>query len=132
MNNSFTWYSTLIKPTWAPPSWIFSPVWTFLYILIAISFGYVFYKAFKKEIKYTIALPFALNLLFNFAFSPIQFILKNNILAMIDILFVLATLIWAMIIIYRKYRWVTYILIPYLLWVIFATVLQITVTYLNL
>ncbi len=132
MNNSFTWYSTLIKPTWAPPSWIFSPVWTFLYILIAISFGYVFYKAFKKDIKYTIVLPFALNLLFNFAFSPIQFILKNNILAMIDILFVLATLIWAMIIIYRKYRWVTYILIPYLLWVIFATVLQITVTYLNL
>ena len=132
MNNSFTWYSTLIKPTWAPPSWIFSPVWTFLYILIAISFGYVFYKAFKKDIKYTFAIPFILNLLFNFAFSPIQFILKNNILAMIDILFVLATLIWAMIIIYRKYRWVTYILIPYLLWVIFATVLQITVTYLNL
>ncbi len=46
--NSFEWYSQLIKPSWAPPAWLFGPVWTFLYILIAISFGRVFLMFFQK------------------------------------------------------------------------------------
>ena len=57
--------------------------------------------------------------------------LKNNLLAAIDILLVLITLIWAMIAIYPHMRWITYIQIPYLLWVSFATLLQLTITYLN-
>lgn len=122
----------MIKPSWAPPSWLFGPVWTVLYAIIAISFGKVFYETLiVKRLPLMIALPFALNLIFNFAFTPLQFGLQNNFLAAIDILLVLGTLIWALIVIYPKMAWVTYANIPYLAWVSFATVLQLTVTYLN-
>lgn len=131
MNDSYNWYSTIIKPTWSPPAWLFGPVWTFLYILIAASFGKVFYMAWQGRIGLLVALPFLLNLIFNFAFTPIQFGLRNNLLASVDILLVLGTLVWAMAAIFPYARWVTYINIPYLLWVSFATVLQLTVTYLN-
>ncbi len=129
--NSYNWYSQLIKPSWSPPSWLFGPVWTFLYILIAVSFGKVFLMLAQKQIPFIVALPFILNIIFNLIFTPIQFGLKNNLLAGIDILLVLTTLIWAMIAIYPHMRWITYIQIPYLLWVCFATVLQLTITYLN-
>ncbi len=129
--NTVSWYAQLIKPSWAPPSWLFGPAWTVLYILIAISFGKVFMLAYQKEIPFAVVLPFTLNLFFNFIFSPLQFNLKSNILAAVDIVLVLATLIWAMIAIYPHVKWVTYMQIPYVLWVSFATVLQLTVTYLN-
>ena len=128
---AYNWYSTLIKPTWSPPSWLFGPVWTVLYILIAISFGKVFMMFLQKKISFLVILPFILNLFFNFIFTYLQFGLKNNYLAMIDILLVLFTLIWAIIVIFPHARWISYIQIPYLLWVSFATVLQITITYLN-
>ncbi len=134
MSNSYNWYSQLIKPSWAPPSWLFGPVWTVLYILIAISFGTVFKRAFEGKISWIVALPFALNLLFNFIFTWLQFGLKNNILAGIDIFLVLTTLIWAMVAIWyasAELRWIMYINIPYFAWVCFATVLQFTVIYLN-
>lgn len=129
--NNYSWYQQLVRPSWAPPSWLFGPVWTILYILIAISFGKVFQMAFQKRILFIVVLPFILNLIFNFIFTPIQFGLKNNLLAAVDILLVLGTLIWAMVAIYPHARWIAYMQIPYLLWVSFATVLQLTVTYLN-
>ena len=95
--NTYNWYSQIIKPTWAPPSWIFGPVWTFLYAIIAVTFTIVFYKAFNKQIPSIVALPFVLNLVFNFLFTPLQFGLKNNLLASIDIVLVLGTLIWALV-----------------------------------
>ena len=125
------WYSLLTKPSWSPPAWIFGPVWTLLYILIAISFGRVFILTYQKNISFIIALPFILNLIFNFAFTPLQFGLKNLIPATIDILLVLFTLIWAMIVINPYMKWITFIQIPYLLWVSFATILQVTIAYLN-
>lgn len=131
MNNTYNWYSTLIKPTWSPPAWLFGPVWTVLYAIIAVTFGTVFYKALTKQIPLAVALPFALNLVFNFAFTPIQFGLKNNLLAAVDILLVLGTLIWAIVVVYKHIRWIAYMQIPYLLWVSFATILQLTITYLN-
>lgn len=129
--DTYTWYQQLIKPSWAPPSFVFGPVWTVLYMIIAVSFGSVFVMALQRKIAWMIALPFALNLVFNFSFTPIQFGLKNNFLAAVDILLVLITLIWAMISIYPHARWIAYAQIPYLLWVAFATVLQLTITYLN-
>jgi len=129
--NTYNWYSQLIKPTWVPPSWLFGPVWSVLYVMISISFGKVFLMAWQKQISWIVVLPFVLNLIFNFAFTPLQFGLRNNLLAAIDILLVLITLVWAMIAIYPHMRWITYIQIPYLLWVSFATVLQFTVTFLN-
>jgi tryptophan-rich sensory protein len=131
MNNAYNWYSTLVKPSWAPPSYLFGPVWTFLYTIIFISYGYVGYMFYTKKIPFIVVLPFILNLVFNFIFTPIQFGLKNNFLAAADILLVLVTLVWALWAIYPYFPWVTYINIPYTLWVSFATVLQITVTYLN-
>ncbi|MDQ5969355.1 MAG: translocator protein [Patescibacteria group bacterium] len=131
MNNAYNWYSTLIRPTWSPPSWLFGPVWSVLYLLIAFSFGTVFYKAFTGKLPWLVVLPFILNLLFNFAFTPLQFGLKNNLFAAIDILLVLTTLVWAMVVIYPHIKWITYIQVPYLIWVSFATVLQLTITYLN-
>lgn len=126
-----TQYANYVKPFWSPPSWLFGPVWTVLYIIIFISFGFVIYKFIKKEISFNILLPFILNLVFNFAFTPIQFGLQNNLFASIDILLVLITLIWMFIVIYKHIKWVVYINIPYFLWVSFATILQITITYLN-
>lgn len=129
--NTYNWYSQLIKPTWAPPAFVFGPVWSVLYVLIAVSFGKVFLSLWYKQIPFVVALPFILNLFFNFIFTPIQFGLQNNFLAALDILLVLSTLIWAMVVIYPYFKWVTYVQIPYLLWVSFATVLQLTITFLN-
>ncbi len=131
MNNAFSWYQNLIKPSWSPPSWIFGPVWSVLYAIIAVTFGTVFYRTVMGKLSWFVALPFILNIIFNLAFSPLQFGLKNNWLAAIDILLVLGTLIWAMLAIWPHTRWVVYANLPYLLWVIFATFLQLTITFLN-
>jgi tryptophan-rich sensory protein len=128
---SSAWYEELVRPTWAPPSWIFGPVWTVLYAIIAVTFGYVVYLYIKKRIAFSVLLPFILNIIFNIAFTPIQFGLKNLNLAAIDILLVLITLVWALIAIRKHASWVTYMNIPYLLWVSFATVLQLTITFIN-
>ena len=131
MMKSYMWYQTLVRPTWAPPSWLFGPVWTILYVIIAGTYGYVGYHLFTKKIPFIVLLPFILNIVFNALFTPLQFGLQNNYLATIDILFVLATLIWALVAIFPYAKFVTYANIPYLLWVYFATVLQITITWMN-
>jgi translocator protein len=129
--DSYISYQALIKPSWSPPSWLFGPVWTVLYAIIAVTYGTVFYKVFTGALPWKVALPFALNLVFNFSFTYFQFGLKNNYLAAADILLVLTTLIWALIAVYPYIKWVALANIPYLLWVAFATVLQLTITYLN-
>ncbi|MEZ0208869.1 MAG: TspO/MBR family protein [Candidatus Paceibacterota bacterium] len=128
--NTVTQYTNYIRPDWAPPSWLFGPVWTVLYILIAISFGYVFYRYVTGKIGWKIALPFLLNLIFNFSFTYFQFGIQSMPLASLDILLVLGTLVWAMYVA-RKKRWIVYANVPYLVWVSFATVLQITILSLN-
>jgi benzodiazapine receptor len=126
-----SWYQTLKKPFFAPPSWVFGVAWGILYPIILISFGYVFYQVFKRQIPAKIALPFVLNLLFNLTFSPIQFGLQNNFLAAVDITLTVTTLIWGMKAIYPFSTTVALAQIPYLLWGLFATVLQYAVTILN-
>ncbi len=131
MSPEYSWYAKLIKPSFAPPSWIFGPVWSVLYVIIAVTFIRVFYLAAKKLIPALVVVPFILNLVFNLSFSPIQFGLKNNYLAAIDILLTLGTLIWAIIAIWPHSRAIAYAQIPYLAWVMFATVLQLTITWIN-
>lgn len=130
-NSQAAQYFEYKKPRWAPPAWLFAPVWTVLYILIAVSFGYIGYSFFMGRIAPVIALPFLLNLVFNFAFTTILFRFRNFTLAALDVLLVLATLIWALIIIYPIAPWITYVNIPYLAWTCFATILQLTVTTIN-
>ncbi len=127
MNTTYHWYAQLKKPPWAPPSWLFGPVWSVLYVLIFISFG----KVFLLGLPFLITVPFILNLIFNLAFTPLEFRLKNNLLAAADVLLVLGTLIWAMIAIFPYAPWITYFQIPYLFWVTFATTLQLKITWLN-
>ena len=122
------WYSKLNKPKWSPPSYLFGIVWPILYVLIIISFGFVFINIYRGNIPFIIVLPFILNIIFNILFSPIQWGLRNNVLATIDILLMLITLIWIMVSIYTYYQWITYIQIPYLLWISFALVLQFEIT----
>jgi translocator protein len=129
--NAAAWYAQLIKPFFAPPSWVFGPVWAALYLVIAISFGYVLVQCLRRKLPFSVLLPFLLNLVFNAAYSPIQFGLRNNPLASIDIVLILGTLLWALVAIWPRVRWVALVNIPYLLWVMFATVLQFSITWLN-
>lgn len=131
MNNAYLWYQTLIKPSWAPPAFLFGPVWTILYAIIAVTYGYVVWMYFQHKISFLVLLPFILNIVANLVFTPLQFGLQNNLLASIDIVLVLGTLVWALVAIYPYASWVSYANIPYVLWVSFATVLQVTITYLN-
>ncbi|MEO7952893.1 MAG: TspO/MBR family protein [Polaromonas sp.] len=128
---SAAWYAQLSKPFFAPPSWVFGPVWTLLYIVIAISFGFVLLQYLKRRLPLATLLPFVFNLLFNLAYTPLQFGLKNNVLASVDILLVLLTLVWALAAIRRQFAWVAWVNLPYFLWVAFATVLQLSITWLN-
>lgn len=130
-NTSKYWYLDLKKPKWAPPSWVFGSVWSVLYILIFISFGFVFVKAFNGELTFVQTLPFIVNLISNFIFTPIQFGLRNNILALADIIIVLGSIVWIMISIYPEYQWIAYMQVPYLIWVCIATTLQISIVVLN-
>ncbi len=128
---AYSWYQALVKPAFAPPAWLFGPVWSVLYLVIAGSFGYVTYLFFQKQIPFIVLLPFILNVIFNVIFTPIQFWMRNLPLASLDIILVLVTLIWALYAIFPYARWVTYVNIPYLLWVMFASVLQVSITWLN-
>ena len=130
-NSSAAWYAQLVKPFFAPPASVFGPVWAVLYVVIAISFGYVLLQYLKRRFPLAVLLPFVVNLLANLAYTPIQFGLKNNALASVDIVLVLGSLIWAMVAIWQRARWVALVNLPYLLWVVFATVLQLSITWLN-
>lgn len=125
------WYALLQKPWFAPPAWIFGPVWSVLYALIIISFGFVFLQVLRGRWPLIVALPFAVNLVANLLFTPIQFGLRNNALALVDILIVLCTILSMMRATWQRARWVSCIQFPYLLWVTFATALQMSVTWMN-
>ncbi|NLA72147.1 MAG: tryptophan-rich sensory protein [Clostridiaceae bacterium] len=125
------WYKQLTKPSWSPPARLFGPVWTVLYVGIVFTFGAVVVMFVKSQISWLILLPFLLNIVFNVAFTPLQFKLRNNKLALLDIFLVLITLIWALLAIYPFATWISFVNIPYLLWVTFATVLQSSITWLN-
>lgn len=125
------WYVMLKKPAWAPPSKLFGPVWTVLYIGIALSYVHVGKLFFAGHIPFIVFLPFILNILFNLLYTPLQFSLKNIPLATVDIMLVLATLVWELVVIHPYAAWVSYINLPYLGWVVFATWLQLMILKLN-
>jgi tryptophan-rich sensory protein len=131
-NSSAQWYQALEKPFFAPPSWVFGPVWSVLYVIIVCVFAYVCWQVFLKKLSSQVLIPLILNAVSNLAFTPLQFGLRNNVLALIDILIVLGSLAWLMWLLWKKQEKVASItLMPYVVWVTFATVLQISITALN-
>ncbi len=125
------YYQQLIKPSWAPPAWVFGPVWTVLYLIIFLTYGITLWLVITKKVPSYVIIPFVLNLIFNFAFTPIQFGLKNNFLASVDVFLVLVTIIATIILIFPYSKLVALFQLPYLVWVSFATILQFIITYLN-
>lgn len=126
-----SWYRQLNKPTWAPDEKVFGQVWPWLYTIIIGVNVYLIVMLVQKKITWQVALPFWINIFFNVIFTPIQFGLKNNLLAAIDITVVLATIIWAMVTIWPHAKIISVAYIPYLLWVGFATVLQFSILFKN-
>jgi tryptophan-rich sensory protein len=124
-------YKSYKQPPLSPPDWAFVVVWPILYILIFISYGFVFYQWVNGHVSGFLALFFIINLVANGLFTYFQFKLGNNLLASADIIVILATIIITMVLVWPSYHWVTYLQIPYLLWVTFATYLQFGVTILN-
>lgn len=125
------WYAGLIKPSFSPPNWIFAPVWTILYFLIGISVFLVWKKGIKnKEIKIAIYY-FSAQLFFNFLWSVIFFGLHQPLFAFIDIIALLIAIVLTMIKFNRISKTALYLLIPYLLWVSFAAVLNGAIVLLN-
>jgi tryptophan-rich sensory protein len=125
------WYNSLEKPTWTPSPATIGLIWQLLYPVILISFGYVFWQAFRGKISWFIALPFAINLVANLSFTPIQFGMRNLPLAAVDILIVWATIVWCFMVIWPHYKWVSWAQVPYFIWVSIATVLQLWITWRN-
>jgi len=127
-----SWYPTLIKPIFNPPNWIFMPMWTLLYILMAVAAGLVWdkIKEQNEEVKKALAF-FLIQLTLNAIWSYLFFGLKNPMLALIEI-----ALLWLMI--YETYlkfikinKTAGYLLIPYLAWVAFAAILNASIWWLN-
>ena len=131
MNETQNWYNQLNKPGWAPDSSVFGQVWPFLYVIIIIVNVYVLWLVLKKKADWKFGLPFWLNLGFNLIFTPIQFGLRNNLLAAVDIVIVLGTLIWAMAVMWKKNKLASLAYTPYLVWVSIATTLQFYILALN-
>jgi benzodiazapine receptor len=125
------WYSSLAKPSWTPAPPTIGLIWQILYPIILVTFGIVFVQAFRGKVPWWVAVPFAINLVANLSFTPIQFGLRNLPLGSVDILVVWTTIIGTMIVIWPYYRWVAVAQVPYLLWVSLATVLQLSITWMN-
>jgi tryptophan-rich sensory protein len=122
------WYDALAKPSWTPAPSTIGLIWSILYPIILVTFGFVFVQTMRGKIPWRVALPFAINLVANLVFSPIQFRMRNLPLASADILVVLGTIPWMMLSIWTYHRWVAVAQIPYLVWVSIATVLQLLIT----
>jgi translocator protein len=125
------WYDNLLKPSWTPEPATISLIWQILYPIIIFTFGFVFLQAFCRKIPPRVALPFAINLVANLLFTPLQFGLRNLPLAALDIVIVWATIIWMMIAIWPHSRWVAVAQIPYFVWVSIATALQLAISWWN-
>jgi tryptophan-rich sensory protein len=126
------WYDSLAKPGWTPAPATIGLIWQILYPIILVSFGFVFVQTIRRKVGWMVALPFAINMLANLIFTPILFSLRNLPLASADILIVLGTILWMMAAIWRYYPWVVVAQLPYLIWVSLATVLQLSITAMNL
>ena len=124
-----TWYTTLNKPIFNPPNFIFAPVWTILYILMAISLYFVLISKAKNK---TLAVKLFLSqLILNILWSVLFFGLHNPLLAFLEIIILWISILLTIIYFYKISKNASYLLIPYLLWVSLAGVLNLSIVLLN-
>lgn len=126
----YSWYSTLIQPPLKPPAWIFAPVWTILYI----SMGVALFLYARKESAVSKAWGYVLfftQLLVNLAWSPAFFGLKNIVLALVLIILLDILVLFNIIEFFKVSKSAARCLIPYFIWLIFATYLNIGIVVLN-
>lgn len=124
-------YNSLDKPSWTPAPATIGLIWQILYSIIVVTFGFVFVQTVRGKVPWIVALPFAINLVANLIFTPIQFGMRNLPLGSVDLLVVLATILWMIVAVWPHYRWVALAQLPYLVWVATATVLQLSITAMN-
>ena len=124
------WYEGLQRPKLTPPSWVFGPVWTILYVMIAISI-FLFLRKYKSETGYGIYVLIVLHLISNIAWTSIFFGLRAPGLALIDIVFIDISLIVIVWCFWQTDRTASILLWPYLIWVLFATYLNASFYLLN-
>jgi tryptophan-rich sensory protein len=121
-----SWYEGINKPSFNPPSWVFGPVWTLLYILM----GIVLYILWTNNAK-IVLIFFAIQLALNFFWSLIFFGLQSPLLAFIEMMFLLAAIIITAVYAYPVSKATIWLLLPYMLWVGFATILTLSIYMLN-
>ncbi len=125
------WYDGLVKPKWTPAPSTIRVIWTVLYPIIVITYGFVFVQTVRGRLPWSVDLPFGINLAANLIFTPILFGLRNLKLASLDILIVLGTIPWAIVVIWPHYPLIGVAQVPYLAWTSIATVLQVSITLMN-
>lgn len=124
-----TWYTILNKPSFNPPNFVFAPVWTTIYILMAIAFYLVLKE--KSKDKNTAVILFLVQLVFNVIWSVLFFGFHNPLLALSEIIILWISILLTIIYFYKISKNASYFLIPYLLWVSFAAVLNLSIVFLN-
>ncbi|WP_409415407.1 TspO/MBR family protein [Flavobacterium sp. PS2] len=127
-----TWYPTLIKPSFNPPNWVFAPAWSLLYFLMGVAAGLVWDRIeYEKEAVKNALVFFAIQLALNALWSYLFFGLMNPLLALLEV-FVLWLMIYETLLKFIKINKIAgYLLVPYLLWVSYATVLNASIWWLN-
>lgn len=131
-SNIKTWYPTIEKPSFNPPNWVFAPVWTLLFILMGIAAGLIWDKIEKnKDLVKKGLLFFVIQLLLNALWSFLFFGLHNILLASVEIILLLLLIYETYLIFKQIDKKASLLLIPYLAWVSFASILTITIYLLN-
>lgn len=125
-----SWYSTLEKPSWNPPNWVFGPVWTCLYLAMAVSAWLVWRQQGMVGVR-TPLLIFTGQLILNTAWSFLFFGLRNPGLALVDVVLLWLSILATILTFRRVSTWAAALLVPYLAWVSFATVLNWTLWRMN-
>lgn len=124
------WYATLNQPSFNPPNWVFGPVWTTLYMILGISL-FLIWKLPASKIRNQAILIFMVQLFLNFCWSFFFFYFKMIGLALIDIVALWIMIVVMLVQFYKLKPVAAYINIPYLLWVSFATALNMAYFFLN-
>ena len=127
-----TWYAALVKPSWAPPNWLFGPVWTTLYILIGIALFLVWKEGInRKDVKLAISV-FVVQLVLNVLWSVIFFGYNSLLGGLIVIIILWIAILANIIFFYRVSKSAGLLLVPYIVWVSIASYLNYSVYLLNI